>query len=125
MAFAFTEEHEELRRTVRKFVESQATEQKVRALMQTERGYDADAWNQMAEQMALQGLIVPESYGGAGLGPVELTVVMEEMGRALFCAPYLGTAVLAVNTLLCVGNEEARAELLPRIAAGKAIVGAA
>lgn len=122
MMFAFTEEHEELRRTVRKFLENHATEQKVRGLMQSERGYDPEVWAQMAGQMALPGLIVPEQYGGAGLGYVELTVVMEEMGRTLFCAPYLSCAVLAVNALMCAGGEAVRAELLPEIVAGKKLV---
>ena len=122
MTFAFTEEHEELRRTVRKFLENHSSEQKVRGLMQTEKGYDSEVWAQMAEQMALQGLIVPEQYGGAGLGYVELTVVLEEMGRVLYCGPYLSSAVLSANALLCAGNEAARAELLPKIAAGEKLV---
>ena len=73
----------------------------------------------MAEQMGLPGLIVPEQYGGAGLGSVELAVVMEEMGRVLLCAPYLSTAVLATNALLLAATEAARADLLPKIAGGQ------
>jgi alkylation response protein AidB-like acyl-CoA dehydrogenase len=122
MDFVFTEEHEELRRTVRKFMEAKSDEQAARRLMQTERGYDEGVWQQMAEQLGLQGLIVPADLGGAGLGFVELGIVLEEMGRVLFCGPYLSTAVLAVTTLLEAGDDETRAQLLPRIAAGEITV---
>ena len=72
--------------------------------MATERGYDPEVWTQLAEQLGLVGLIVPEEHGGAGMGPVELLVAMEEMGRALLCAPYLGTSVLAANALLACAD---------------------
>ena len=121
MDFAFTEVHDELRKTVRRFLEDKSGEQAVRALMTTESGYSEEVWSQMAEQMALQGMVIPEEYGGNGFGPVELSVVLEEMGRALLCAPYLATAVLATYALLEAGSEEAKKGLLPRIAAGKSI----
>ncbi len=121
LEFAFTDEHEELRQMVRKFLENKSPEQTVRRLMDTEQGYDPQVWSQMAEQMALQGLIVPEQYGGAGFGPVEHAIVLEEMGRTLLCAPYLSTAVLATNALLHAANEEAKAEILPGIASGQTV----
>src|SRR5216684_905379 len=89
--------------------------------METERGYDADTWKKMASELSLPGLIAPEQYGGAGLGPVELAIVMEEMGRVLFCGPYLSTAVLAVGALEEIADEAAQCELLPEIAAGRMI----
>ncbi len=119
MDFAFTEEHEELRQTVRRFLADKSSEAAVRNVMMSERGYDPATWAQMAEQMGLPGLIVPEQYGGAGLGSVELAVVMEEMGRTLLCAPYLSTAVLATNALLLAATEAARMDLLPKIAGGQ------
>jgi len=119
--FAFTEEHEELRETVRRFVDSKSTEQAVRAAMETERGYDADVWSQMAQQMGLQGLVIPEADGGAGLGWIELGIVMEQMGRTLLCAPFLSSAVLAPATLLATGTPEAQGAILPGIAAGETI----
>jgi alkylation response protein AidB-like acyl-CoA dehydrogenase len=75
----------------------------------------------MAGPLGLQGLSVPEAFGGQGFGPVELGIVLEEMGRALLCAPYLSTAVLAVQTLLEAGDTAAQRALLPRIASGEAI----
>ncbi|MFP6641434.1 MAG: acyl-CoA dehydrogenase family protein, partial [Myxococcota bacterium] len=117
--FSFTDEHEQLRATVRAFLEENSDETAVREQMATDTGFDASVWKQMSEQMGLAGLIIPEEYGGAGYTYVELLVVMEEMGRALLCAPYLSTAVLATNALLRCAEEPPRKEILVGIAAGQ------
>ncbi len=121
MDFAFTQEHDELRQTVRRFLENDSTEQTVRGLMATDDGFDRGVWNKMAEQMGLPGLIVPEEHGGAGMGFVELAVVLEEMGGALLCSPYLSTAVLAVSALVRSGDAAAQAAVLPGIATGETL----
>ena len=121
MNFAFSEEQEELRRFVRQFLEDKSPESAVREQMDTEKGYDDAVWNQMAEQLGLQGLIIPEEYGGSGFSYVELIVVLEEMGRALLCAPFFSSVVLAGNALIHSGDEEAKAALLPGIAAGETV----
>ncbi len=121
MNFAFSEEQEELRRTVRSFLEQKSPETEVRRLMETEDGYDPAVWSQMAEQLGLQGLIVPEEYGGSGFSYVELCVVLEEMGRALLCAPYFSTVALGANTLIQSGDDAAKKEFLPGIASGETI----
>ncbi|MGI9646776.1 MAG: acyl-CoA dehydrogenase family protein [Ilumatobacteraceae bacterium] len=121
MNFAFTEEQEELRRTVRAFLEAKSSEETVRELMETEQGYDEAVWSQMAEQMGLQGLHVPEEYGGSGFSYVELGIVLEEMGRALLCAPFFSTVVLAANTLIECGDDDAKKSYLPGIASGETI----
>ncbi len=115
---SFTEEHEELRATVRQFLADRSDEQAVRTQMATERGFDDDVWQQLAEQVGLTGLIVPEEHGGAGYGYVELCIVAEEMGRSLLCAPYLSTAVMATNALLHCATADAQKALLPGIAEG-------
>ena len=102
MNFAFTDEQEELRKTVRAFMDSKSAEAAVRELMETEDGYDEAVWKQAAEQLGLQGLAIPEEFGGSGYGFVELGIVLEEMGRALFTAPFFSTVVLAGTTLLHV-----------------------
>jgi alkylation response protein AidB-like acyl-CoA dehydrogenase len=89
--------------------------------MDTDEGYDAAVWQQMAGELGLQSLIVPEEFGGQGFSFVELTVVLEEMGRALLCAPYFSTVALAANALLTSGADAAKKELLPGIAAGDTI----
>jgi alkylation response protein AidB-like acyl-CoA dehydrogenase len=121
MTFAFTEEHQELRRGLRRFLEEKSPSRQVRRLMETEEGYDRAVWSQMAEQLGLQGLTIPEEFGGAGGGPVEQLIVLEEMGRVLLCAPYFATAVLAVNALRASADAAAQRELLPGIASGATI----
>jgi alkylation response protein AidB-like acyl-CoA dehydrogenase len=121
MNFAFTEEQEELRKTVRQFLEAKSSEAAVREQMETENGYDASVWSQMGEQMGLQGLIVPEEFGGSGYSYVELGIVLEEMGRSLLCAPFFSTVVLAANTLIHSGDDAAKAAHLPGIASGETI----
>lgn len=121
MNFAFSEEQEELRRVVKQFLDDKSPEGAVRELMETEKGYDDAVWQQMAEQMGLQGLIIPEEFGGSGYTYVELIVVLEEMGRRLLCAPYFSTVCLAANALLHSGDDSAQKELLPGIASGETI----
>jgi alkylation response protein AidB-like acyl-CoA dehydrogenase len=120
-AFAFSAEQDGFRDMVRRFVETHSPEAAVREQMETERGFDPAVWSRMAEQLGLQGLIVPEALGGQGFGHVELGIVLEEMGRSLLCAPYFSTVVLAVNALLQSGDADAQAALLPGIASGETI----
>jgi alkylation response protein AidB-like acyl-CoA dehydrogenase len=119
--FAFSEEQEELRRTVRAFLDDKSPSAEVRRLMETEEGYDPAVWEQMGSQLGLQGLAIPEEYGGSGYSYVELIVVLEEMGRSLLCAPYFSTVALAANAILHSGDDAAKKELLPGIASGQTI----
>ncbi len=119
MNFAFSDEQDQLREFVRSFLEDKSPEPAVREQMDTEQGYDEAVWSQMAEQMGLQALAIPEEYGGQGFGFVEQIVVLEEMGRALLCAPYFSSCVLGANTLLHSGDEAAKQAHLPGIASGE------
>ncbi len=121
MRLGYSEDQEELRRFVRQFLEEKSPESAVRELMDTERGYDEAVWRQMAEQMGLQGIAIEERHGGGGFTFRELVLVLEEMGRALLCAPYFSTVVLAAGALSASGDEAACEELLPAIAAGDCI----
>ncbi len=120
MNFAFTEEQEQLRQFVRQFMEEKSSEAAVREMMETDTGYDPKVWSQMAEQMGLPSLIIPEEFGGQGYSFVELGVVLEEMGRALLCAPFF-SGVLASLAILESGDDAAKAEYLPGIASGETI----
>jgi len=121
MNFGFSEEQDELRKMVRRFLEEKSPETEVRRLMATDEGYDPAVWSQMANELALQALGIPEAYGGQGFGPVELYVVFEEMGAALLCSPYFSTVALAANALLHVGSEANKQQFLPGIASGETI----
>jgi len=119
--FAFSEEQEELRRSVRRFLEDKSPATEVRRLMETTEGYDPKVWSQMGNELGLQSLHIPEAYGGQGFSFVELVVVLEEMGRALLCAPYFASVCLAANAILNAGTEEQKQALLPGIASGETI----
>jgi len=121
MNFAFSEEQEELRGVVRSFMEAKSAEAAVREQMETDNGYDEAVWSQMGEQMGLQGLVIPEEHGGSGYSFIELVVVLEEMGRALLCAPFFSTVVLGATTLMHSGDDAAKAAHLPGIASGETI----
>ncbi|MEU6139508.1 acyl-CoA dehydrogenase family protein [Streptomyces sp. NPDC047081] len=109
----------ELRASVREFLEDKSPEEAVRKLMESEPRFDVEVWAQAADQLRLPGLAIPEEYGGDGFGLVELGVVLEEMGRALFCAPFFATVLLAAQALLASGDKEACARHLPGIASGR------
>src|ERR1700727_1150689 len=116
--FAFSPEQEEFRQSLRRFLADKSPAAEVRRLMETEAGYDPQVWKQLADQLGLQGLAIPEEYGGTGATPVELGIAFEEMGRALLCAPFFSTVALAAQALLAAGDEQAKREYLPRIADG-------
>ena len=119
MNFAFDEEQEQLRAMVRDFLTDKSPESEVRRLMETEEGFDPTVWAQLSGELGLTGLAIPEEYGGAGYGFVEVGIVLEEAGRALLCAPYFSTVVLAATALLQSGDEAAKKDYLPGIASGE------
>jgi alkylation response protein AidB-like acyl-CoA dehydrogenase len=121
VSLAFSDEQVELRQSVRRFLEAKSPEAQVRRLMETDEGYDPDVWRQSATQLGLQGLAIPEEYGGSGSTYLDLVVVFEEMGRALLCAPYFATIALAANLLLASSDEAAKVDYLPSLANGEKI----
>ena len=118
MNFAFSSEQEEFRQSLRRFLADKSPAAEVRRLMETDAGYDPQVWKQLADQLGLQGLAIPEEFGGTGATPVELGIAFEEMGRVLLCAPFFSTVGLAAQALLAAGDDQAKREYLPRIADG-------
>jgi alkylation response protein AidB-like acyl-CoA dehydrogenase len=116
--FAFTDEQEQFRAALRRFLNDRSPITEVRRLMATTEGYDPAVWRQLSEELALPAIHIPEQYGGAGFGIVELCIVMEELGRTLLCAPYFSSAVLAANAILNAGTDAQKSALLPDIAKG-------
>jgi alkylation response protein AidB-like acyl-CoA dehydrogenase len=119
--FAATEEQQELRRSVRAFLELKSPEGEVRRVMESAEGYDPGVWRQMADQLGFQGLAVPEELGGTGFSFAELGVVIEEAGRALLPGPFFGSAVLAGSVLMCCDDDAAKSRYLPGVASGDTI----
>ena len=121
MILGVTQEQEELRASVRRFLADRAPITAVRELMETTDGLDAGVWRQAGEQLGLQGIAIPEEYGGAGFSFAEQAIVLEELGAALYGGPYLASAVLATTALLATPDEDARKAYLPGIASGDTI----
>ena len=121
MKFSFTDEQVEFRTALRRFLSDTSPTAEVRRLMETDVGYDADVWRQLSQDLGLTAIHIPEAYGGQGFGVSELAIATEEMGRALLCAPYFASTVLAATAILKAGSEEQKQTLLPGIAAGEII----
>ncbi len=118
MDFSFSESQDELRRAARRFLEVASSEERVRAAMETERGYDTGTWTRISDELAWTALTIPEEYGGLGMSYLDLHPLMEEMGRVLLCAPYLSTICLGANALMLGGAPEQQDRYLPGIASG-------
>ncbi|MEZ4218500.1 MAG: acyl-CoA dehydrogenase family protein [Myxococcota bacterium] len=118
MNFAFTEEQQELRETARAFLAEHASSERVRAAMESERGWDDALWRQLGSELGWTAVHIPEEYGGLGLGYVELVALLEIMGEHLVCSPYFATLAFGANALLVAGSEAQKQEWLPKIAEG-------
>ncbi len=119
MDFGFNDEQELLRSTARKFLENECPSEFVRKRMAEPAGVTDEFWAKVAEQGWL-GLVFPEAYGGSGLGFVDLTVLMEEMGRAVMPGPFVSTVLLGGLTILEAGSSAQKEAWLPKVAGGRA-----
>ena len=122
--FSVSEEQRALRSAVADLMARHSSEAQVRTLMATDTGLDPKVWHELAA-MGLTGLLISEEHGGAGAGPVEMGIAMEEMGRTLLVSPFLSTAVLVPSLLAEAGDAAECAAVLPRIAAGELIASVA
>jgi alkylation response protein AidB-like acyl-CoA dehydrogenase len=113
-----TGEIDDLRDAVREFLNVTSSSDAVRDLMATETGFDGVVWRQMAVELGLHGIAIPEEWGGAGAGMPELAVVFEEMGAALVCSPFFATVALAAQAILNSGDRAAMDVLIPGIVDG-------
>ena len=118
MDFGFSQEQEMLRATARKFFENECPSTFVRARMAEPAGVTDDFWKKLGEQGWL-GLVYPEEYGGTGLGFVDLTVLMEEMGRAVMPGPFFAT-LLGGLAILEAGSADQKKDWLGKISDGQA-----
>jgi alkylation response protein AidB-like acyl-CoA dehydrogenase len=119
MDFGFSEEQDLLRAEVRKLLDGRSPLERVRKVMETGPGYEPELWRELAE-LGWLGLTIPEAYGGAGLGWVDLVVLLQETGRSLFPSPLISTT-LAAAAILDSGTEEQKQRWLPSLADGTRI----
>jgi alkylation response protein AidB-like acyl-CoA dehydrogenase len=114
MRFAFGDEQEELRRSVRRALDAHGGISAARKVLGGELGHDGALWSVLAKDLGLAGLIIPEEHGGAGLGWTEVAAVLEELGRTLAPVPFFSTVCLGTNALVACGAHA----YLPAIASG-------
>ncbi len=120
MRFSFSDEQQQFRDIVNRFLNAKYSTVDARRLLETDRGFDDALWRDLTHDLGLPALVVPEEYGGQGFGWVEMGIVMEEMGRVLLCSPYYSSAVLACSAILNAGSEDDKQRLLPDLANGSA-----
>jgi alkylation response protein AidB-like acyl-CoA dehydrogenase len=120
MNFDFSDEQKQLRDEARKFLAEKCSPKVVRAVVDGKQAYDRELWKGLAE-MGFLGVAIPEQFGGAGAGHLELCVVAEEMGRALAPVPFSSTVYLAAEAILLAGSDAQKQKWLPLIASGDAI----
>jgi alkylation response protein AidB-like acyl-CoA dehydrogenase len=120
MNFDFSEEQKLLQKTARDYLAEHCPLAVPRSVLESSASYSPELWKGAAE-MGWLGAAVPESYGGAGFGPLELSLLAEEVGRALAPIPFSSSVYLATEALLLAGSEDQKRRFLPRLASGERI----
>ena len=118
MNLEFSEDQKFVQQTARDYLNEYASPEVCRAVMESDKPYDADLWKGVAE-MGWLGATVPEEFGGAGLGYLELVLIAEELGRALAPIPFSSSVYLATEALLIAGSEEQKQKYLPPAVLGR------
>jgi alkylation response protein AidB-like acyl-CoA dehydrogenase len=121
MDLDFSEEQQLLRETVRRLCAEYAPVSAVRAMEDDPTGFPAELWKQLGE-VGVNGLLIPEEFGGSAQSMVDAAIVYEELGRALAPSPHFVSAVVSASALLAAGSDEQRKAWLPKIASGEAIL---
>ncbi|MDB5393974.1 MAG: acyl-CoA dehydrogenase [Rhodospirillales bacterium] len=119
MEFVFTTEQSLLQDTARSFFEKVGGSAQIRRASQKEAGYLPEIWREIAATLGWGALVVPERFGGLGLGIVELAIIEEQIGATLYPSPFFATIVLALPAILAAGDEAQQRALIPAIVAGE------
>jgi alkylation response protein AidB-like acyl-CoA dehydrogenase len=120
MNFEFSDDQKQLRDQARRYLAEHSPPKAVRAVLEGNAPYDKALWKGLAE-MGFLGVAIPEEFGGAGAGHLELCVITEEMGRVLAPVPFSSTIYLAAEAIMLAGSDAQKAKWLPKIASGEAI----
>ncbi|MGZ3402846.1 MAG: acyl-CoA dehydrogenase family protein [Phenylobacterium sp.] len=121
MNFDFSDDQKFLKGEARKFLDANCPTARVRGVLDDEgKAYDQALWKAVAEQ-GWPGAAIPEAYGGLGLGHLELCVIAEELGRAVAPIPFASTVYFVAEAVMLAGDDEQKASLLPKVAAGEVI----
>ncbi len=120
MNLEFSDDQKFVQEAARDYLSKNAGLEKCRAVLEGDAVYDAELWKGAAE-MGWLGAVVPEEYGGAGLGYLELVLIAQEVGRSLAPIPFSSSVVLATESILRAGSDAQKQELLPALASGDRI----
>lgn len=120
MNFEFSDDQKQLRDQARRYLAEHSPSKAVRAVLEGHATYDKALWKGLAE-MGFLGVAIPEEFGGAGAGHLELCVIAEEIGRVLAPVPFASTIYLAAEAIMLAGSDAQKQKWLPKIASGDAI----
>ncbi len=120
MNFDFSEDQKLLQKTARDFLAEHSPLQVNRNVLESGKDWNSDLWKQTAE-MGWQGAAIPESYGGAGFGYLELALIATEVGRAIAPIPFAASVYLATEAILLAGNDAQKKKWLTALASGAAV----
>ena len=120
MDFGLSEEQQQLKESARAFLSHECAGAFVRKIMAADDGYPRELYAQIAK-LGWSGLVVPEKFGGAGLGMLDMVMILEEGGYAAMPGPFLFSSVLAASALKLGGSEQLNSKWLAALAEGKAI----
>lgn len=118
MQFRLTDEQHMVRESAQAFLTDVSSAEQVRSAMNQPASYDPAVWEKLCTELCLQAITIPEEYGGLGMSYVYLALVLEEMGRKLFCSPFMATLGFATNAILLTASDKQKELLLPAIAEG-------
>ncbi|MGH8528927.1 MAG: acyl-CoA dehydrogenase family protein [Nevskiales bacterium] len=121
MNFKFSDEQQQLRDTLQRFIRKDYSFEKRREIIRSPEGISRAVWKQLAD-MGVLALTLPETYGGLGGNAVDTLVVVEEFGRGMVVEPYLSTVVIGAELIARAGSGQQRTELLPKVAAGELLL---
>jgi alkylation response protein AidB-like acyl-CoA dehydrogenase len=123
MSLLLTEDQQILKQSAAEFVKNESPVSRVRHYRDDRDalGFSRELWTKMAE-LGWPAILLPESYGGLGMGYKDLACVLEECGRNLVPEPLLSTVLLGANTVLLAGSERQKQDLLPLVAAGRMLL---
>jgi acyl-CoA dehydrogenase len=120
MNFEFSEEQNLLREQAQGFLRDHCPTSSVRRILDGEESFDKDLWQKVVE-MGWTATVIPEEYDGLGLSYLELSVIAEELGKAIAPIPFSSSVYLATEVLLAAGSADQKSDWLPKLAAGSAI----
>lgn len=116
---SFSDEQEQFREILQKFLSTQVPTTEVRRIMASDTGHATELWQRLCDELALPGLHLPEDCGGSGFGAIEMGIAMEELGRALTPSAFFSSSVMAATALLEAAGDEQQQSLLADIVSGK------